>query len=66
MNDFSVPAIKNQFGLPASPANHMQPFKRAVTSMSPIIVTDESGSVKVVIGSAGGTKIPTAIALVIF
>lgn len=65
MNDFSSSAFKNYFGLPGSPANHIEPQKRPLSSMSPTIITDEKGDVKLVIGASGGTKITSAMALVI-
>lgn len=65
MNDFGIPAFQNQFGLTASPANFLAPKKRALSSMSPIIITDENNKVQLVIGAAGGTKIITGISLVI-
>lgn len=64
MNDFAAPALKNYFGLPASPTNFVKPQKRAMTSMSPTILTDENGEVRLIVGAAGGTKIITAVALV--
>lgn len=64
MNDFSVKSLKNQFDLPASPGNLIAPQKRPSSSMSPTIVTDGNGDVRLVIGAAGGTKIPTAISTV--
>lgn len=66
MNDFSVPAMTNLAGLPASPGNYIEPKKRAQSSMSPTIVTDTNGKVQLIIGAAGGTKIPTSILMVIF
>ncbi|XP_055314832.1 glutathione hydrolase 1 proenzyme-like isoform X2 [Sitodiplosis mosellana] len=65
MNDFAVKSFKNYFDLPASPGNHIAPQKRPISSMSPTIVTDGNGDVRLVIGAAGGTKIPTAISTVI-
>lgn len=64
MNDFSVPSMKNFFDLPASPGNFIQPQKRPQSSMSPTIVTDTNGKVRLVVGAAGGTKIPTSISMV--
>lgn len=64
MNDFAVKTLKNQFDMPASPANFIEPHKRPMSSMSPTIVTDADGNVRLVIGAAGGTKIITAISTV--
>lgn len=65
MNDFSVKTLTNYFDLPGSPGNYIAPQKRALTSMSPTIMTDtDSGDVRLVIGAAGGTKIPTSISMV--
>ena len=65
MDDFSTPGLKNYFGLPGSPANYIEPRKRALNSMSPTIITDERGHTKLVLGAAGGTKITTAVAMTI-
>lgn len=64
INDFGVPSFQSQFGLSASPANFLAPKKRALSSMSPIIVTNKNNEVQLVIGAAGGTKIITGISLV--
>lgn len=65
MDDFSSPGIKNYFGLPGCPNNYIVPRKRALNSMSPTIVVDGTGSVRLVLGAAGGTKIITAVAMTI-
>lgn len=65
MNDFAVKNLKNQFDLPASPGNYIAPQKRATSSMSPTIVTNGDGDVRLVIGAAGGTKIISALTTVI-
>lgn len=64
LNDFSSNTMKNYFELPGSPGNNIAPNKRALTSMSPTIIADNDGEVRLVIGAAGGTRIPTGIASV--
>lgn len=65
MDDFSNPGLKNYFGLPGSPNNYIQPRKRALNSMTPTIIVNGEGEVKLVIGAAGGTKIITGVAMAI-
>lgn len=65
MDDFSIPGKTDYFGYPGSKANYIRPYKRGLSSMAPTIITDKNGNVKLVIGAAGGTKIPTAIAAAI-
>lgn len=64
MNDFSAPGLKNLAGLPASPGNYIVPQKQPQSSMAPAIVTDANGRVRLVIGAAGGPKIPTSVLMV--
>lgn len=65
MDDFASPGLKNYFGLPGSPPNFIEPRKRALNSMSPTIIVDGDGEVKLVVGAAGGTKITTGVAMTI-
>lgn len=64
MDDFSTPGVVNAYGVPSSPANYIVPGKRPLSSMCPTIVIDRNGDVKLVIGSAGGTRITSAVAYV--
>lgn len=64
MSDFSAPGLNNLAGLPASPGNYIAPQKKPQSAMSPAIVTDTNGKVRLVVGAAGGTKIPTSLSMV--
>ncbi|KAK9504403.1 hypothetical protein O3M35_010743 [Rhynocoris fuscipes] len=65
MDDFSIPGQINYFGLLPSPNNFIAPNKRPMSSIAPTIVINSDGSIRLVIGASGGTKIPTALAWVI-
>ncbi|XP_017850879.1 scoloptoxin SSD14 isoform X1 [Drosophila busckii] len=65
MDDFSTPGVVNAFGVPSSPANYIFPSKRPMSSMSPVVVVDPEGNVRLLVGAAGGTKITTSVAGVI-
>uniref|UniRef100_A0A914DRB7 Gamma-glutamyltranspeptidase 1 n=1 Tax=Acrobeloides nanus TaxID=290746 RepID=A0A914DRB7_9BILA len=63
MDDFSTPGSSNAFGFPPSPANFIEPGKRAMSSMSPTIIYSKSdGKVKMVVGGSGGSRIISAVA----
>lgn len=58
MDDFTArPGAPNEFGLVQSRRNAVEPGKRALSSMSPTIVLDAEGRVRVVAGAAGGPRI---------
>ncbi|KAN0066428.1 hypothetical protein ACQY0O_000522 [Thecaphora frezii] len=62
MDDFSSPNSTNFFGLAPSAANLIRPGKRPLSSISPLIVEDtESGELILATGSAGGSRIITAV-----
>lgn len=61
MDDFSVkPGAPNMYGLVGGEANAIAPGKRMLSSMSPTIVLRD-GAVRLVIGSPGGSTIPTTV-----
>lgn len=65
MDDFSAKAgVPNQFGLVGSEANSIQPSKRMLSSMSPVIVL-KGGKPYLVTGSPGGSTIITAVLQVV-
>lgn len=45
-------------------ANFIEPGKRPISSMCPAIILDENDDPRLIIGSSGGTRIVTAVALV--
>lgn len=67
MNDFTVDMHKkNEFGIPPSSANVIQPRRRPQSSMAPTILLDkETKLVKMVVGASGGPTILSSIIQVI-
>ncbi len=66
MDDFAAkPGTANQFGLVQGEANAIQPGKRMLSAMTPTIVLDPSGKVKLVTGTPGGSTIITTVAQVV-
>jgi gamma-glutamyltranspeptidase / glutathione hydrolase len=65
MDDFSAPDSEcNSFGLPNYSINYVEPNKRPVSSMTPLIALNEDKTVRLVCGGSGGTRIITSTALV--
>ena len=61
MDDFSVkPGVPNMFGAVGGEANAIAPGKRMLSSMTPTIVLKENKPFMVV-GTPGGTTIPTSV-----
>lgn len=65
MNDFSIPNTSNYFGATSSVSNYIEPGKRPVSSMAPLILLDKNTQhIRQVVGASGGTRITTTIAQV--
>ena len=61
MDDFSVkPGVPNMFGAVGGEANSIAPNKRMLSSMTPTIVL-KNGKPYIVVGTPGGTTIPTSV-----
>lgn len=61
MDDFSVkPGIPNMYGAIGNEKNAIAPGKRMLSSMTPTIVL-KNGTPYIVIGTPGGTTIPTSV-----
>ncbi len=61
MDDFSVkPGVPNIYGAIGGAANAIHPQKRPLSSMTPTIIT-KNGKLFMVVGTPGGTTIPTSV-----
>ncbi len=61
MDDFSAkPGAPNQLGVVGGSANAIAPFKRPLSSMTPTIITRD-GKVTMILGTPGGSRIPTSL-----
>jgi gamma-glutamyltranspeptidase/glutathione hydrolase len=61
MDDFSAkPGAPNMYGLVEGPNNAVAPGKRPLSSMTPTIVTKD-GQLSMVVGTPGGSRIPSAV-----
>ena len=62
MDDFAAsPGQPNQFGLVEGENNAIVPGKRMMSSMTPSIVLDPEGALKMVVGTPGGPTIITTV-----
>lgn len=61
MDDFSIkPGVPNMYGAVGGEANAIKPGKRMLSSMTPTVVL-KNGQPYLVIGTPGGTTIPTSV-----
>lgn len=61
MDDFSIkPGVPNMYGAIGGEANAIQPGKRMLSSMTPTIVL-KNNKPYIVVGTPGGTTIPTSV-----
>jgi gamma-glutamyltranspeptidase/glutathione hydrolase len=66
MDDFAAaPGKPNQYGLVQGEANAIQPGKRMLSAMTPTVVVDPQGRLRMVLGSPGGPTIITSVTEVI-
>jgi gamma-glutamyltranspeptidase/glutathione hydrolase len=66
MDDFAAaPGKPNQYGLVEGERNAVAPGKRMLSSMTPSLVLDGDGEVRLVLGSPGGPTIITTVFQVI-
>ncbi len=62
MDDFSAkPGVPNMFGLVGAEANAVAPGKRMLSSMTPTIVEDPAGRLRMITGTPGGSTIITTV-----
>lgn len=62
MDDFvAQPGVPNLFGLVGGKANQVDAGKRPLSSMTPTIVRDAQGRVRLVLGAQGGPRIISAV-----
>lgn len=66
MNDFSIPGVRNEFGFVPSEANFIRPGKRPLSSITPVIAALPSGALHATVGAAGGSRIISATAQVLW
>ena len=60
MDDFGNPGRPNYYGLKPSEANFVKPYKKPLSSMSPVMAFAD-GKLRLVVGASGGPKIITSV-----
>ncbi|HEX9242669.1 MAG TPA: gamma-glutamyltransferase [Anaeromyxobacter sp.] len=66
MDDFdAAPGVANAYGLVGTGLNAPAPGKSPLSSMAPTFLFDAKGRLELVVGSPGGSTIPTTVAQVI-
>jgi gamma-glutamyltranspeptidase/glutathione hydrolase len=62
MDDFSIkPGVANLYGAVGGEANEIQAGKRMLSSMTPTLVLDKNKNPLIILGTPGGTTIPTSV-----
>ncbi len=62
MDDFTArPGTPNHFGLVQGEANAIEPGKRMLSAMTPTLVLDPDGELRMVVGTPGGSTIITTV-----
>ncbi len=62
MNNFAHNyGITDSYFRSSSPANKLEPLKRPMSTMAPVMVFDTAGDLKLITGSPGGSQIPGVI-----
>ena len=62
MNNFAHSyGVKDSYFRSSSPANKLDPSKRPMSTMSPVMVFDSKGNLELITGSPGGSQIPGVI-----
>ena len=62
MNNFAHSyGLKDSYFRSSSPANKLDPLKRPMSTMSPVMVFDSNGNLELITGSPGGSQIPGVI-----
>ncbi len=62
LDDFALPGgAPNQFALSGGSKNALEANKRPLSSMTPCVVRADDGSVRMILGGAGGPRIPSSV-----